>query len=73
MAEVWVAYDHVIHYKVDIENREILEVEIPGWMNTYDQPGAIWSDDGQISLTDTEEDAMIEVLETESYPTPYFG
>jgi len=73
MAEVWVAFDHVIHYKVDIENREILEVEIPGWLNTYDQPGAIWSDDGQISLTDTEEDAMIEVLETESYPTPYFG
>jgi hypothetical protein len=74
MAEVWVAYDHVVHYKVDIDNEEILEVEIPGWMNTFGEPGSIWTEDGtNLPLTDEQEDAMIEVLENQSMPTPYWG
>jgi len=71
--EVWVAYDHVVHYKVNLATHEILEVEIPGWLNTYEQPGIVWDDDRSVSLTEAEEDAMIEILETEPMPTPYWG
>jgi hypothetical protein len=71
--EIWVAYDHVVHYKVNLETHEILEVEIPGWLNTYEAPGSVWSDEDTRPLTDEEEECMIEILETEFYPTPYFG
>lgn len=72
--EVWVAYDHVVHYKVDLDSREVLEVEIPGWLNTYSEPGTVWSDDPTFrSLTDEDEDAMIDILENSSMPEPYWG
>jgi hypothetical protein len=71
--EVWVAYDHVVHYKVNLATHEILEVEIPGWLNTYGEPGTVWSDEDTRALTEAEEDAMIEILETEPMPTPYWG
>jgi hypothetical protein len=71
--EVWVAYDHVVHYKVNLATHEVVEVEIPGWINTFGEPGTIWSDEGIDPLTDEQEDTMIEILETESMPTPYWG
>jgi hypothetical protein len=73
MKPVWVAYDHVVHYLVDLDEKEVLEVEIPGWMNTFESPGSIWSDEGLYPLTDEQQDAMIEVLETSPMPEPYWG
>lgn len=74
MSEVWVAYDGVIHYKVDLENREVVAVEIPGWLNSFQDPGSVWSeDDSIVSLTADEEDAMMEILENSPMPEPYWG
>ena len=73
MAEVWVAYDHVVHYKVDLDNQEVLEVEIPGWLNSFAEPGTIWADQPFVSLTDEDQDDMIDILENSSMPEPYWG
>jgi hypothetical protein len=73
MAEVWVAFDHVIHYKVDLDNKEIVEVEIPGWINTFDSPGTVWNDDGVQVLTEAQEWDMLDTLESEPMPDPTWG
>jgi len=76
MKTIWVAYDHVVHYEVDLDNKEVLSVEIPGWINTFDQPGTMWSTEGtnQINpLTEEQEERMIEILENSSMPEPYWG
>jgi hypothetical protein len=42
--QIWVAYDHTVHYLVDLDEKEVVKVEIPGWMNTFESPGAVWND-----------------------------
>jgi hypothetical protein len=73
MTQVWVAYDHTVHYLVDLDDKEVIEVEIPGWMNTFESPNVVWDDSGTQFLTGEQEDAMIEVLENSPMPEPYWG
>jgi hypothetical protein len=71
----WVAYNHTVHYLVDLDDKEVVAVEIPSWMNTFEEPGMVWSEDDRstLPLTETLEDAMIEVLENSPMPEPYWG
>lgn len=74
MAQVWIAYDHVINYKVDLDEEEVVEVEIPGWMNTFDQPGSAWTESGGVvDLSDDLQERVIEILENQPMPEPYWG
>jgi hypothetical protein len=72
--QTWVAYNHTVHYLVDLDNEEVIEVEIPGWMNTFESPEVVWSPDSDpILLTDRMEERIIEVLENSSMPDPTWG
>lgn len=71
MAKVWVAYRQTIHYLVDTYEREIEQVEIPGWLNTFDYPEAVWLEDGTVLTSAPDE--VVEILENESMPEPYWS
>lgn len=71
MTQVWLAYNHAVHYLVDTDTGEVVESQLPGWVNTFSDPITVWTEDGDIDglVPDSVQDKAIEILET-YYPMP---
>ena len=71
MAKIWAAYTHTVHYLVDTEDEIIEEVELPEWINSFQNPSLLWDNTSMQSLSsisDEEYEHIINILETEPLP-----
>jgi hypothetical protein len=69
MAQVWAAYTHTVHYLVDTEDEYIEVIELPGWMNTFQDPDTMWFYDGtKVSEHSDLGQQVIKILENEPLP-----
>lgn len=70
MAKIWASYTHTVHYMVDTEDETIEEVELPGWLNSYQSPDLLWDNLTVQSVGEDhpEYEKVISILENSPLP-----